>query len=496
MMKIERVKEILDQFPNKRVAVIGDFYLDEYLHCSAEKFSPEAPVPRVVINKREHLPGCAGNIAVALRSLGAQVSCIGIIGNDEKGMILRNKLLEQGIITTGLFSDATRLTGIFSRILLANDNVKQHFIRFDLENKDKISSMMYSKLIEFMDLNLSNIDLLFVADYDETQGTGLITPAFVENIVKIAEKYSTFVIGISRLKIKTFKKFNVLVCNKKEAGEAAAFPIIDSNSLRLAAEKLLAETEAKTIIITQGRDGLAVLTANSQFFLMPSYVKNVVDACGAGDALSSAFALCSLTAATEEEKAFISSHAAAVAVSKLGTAAVFPQEIMKSVSPSFLNEEKVIRDHQKLVLVLEKLKKESKKIVFTNGYFDLIHSGHIDFLHKSKNYGDILVVAINSDRSTLENKGEGRPILNELERLKIISSLDSVDFVTVFDESTPLKIISLLKPSILTKGGKYENEEIVGKDLVENSQGEVRIIQTDCFTSTESVINKIIQAKK
>ncbi len=137
-MKIERVREILEQFPTKKVMVLGDFYLDEYIHCKAEQFSPEAPVPRAIVDNIEHIPGCAGNVAIALKGLGAQVTAVGTIGYDEKGNILKNKLLEQVIITSGLLSDSERVTGVFSRILLegSGDN-KQHHIRFDFENKKK-----------------------------------------------------------------------------------------------------------------------------------------------------------------------------------------------------------------------------------------------------------------------------------------------------------------------------------------------------------------------
>ena len=132
----EEIKRTLEQFPTKKVMVLGDFYLDEYIHCKAEHFSTEAPVPRAVVNKVEHVPGCAGNIAVTLKSLGAQVTAVGTIGFDEKGNILKNKLLEKGVITSGLFSDQERVTGVFSRILLegSGDNA-QHHIRVDFENK-------------------------------------------------------------------------------------------------------------------------------------------------------------------------------------------------------------------------------------------------------------------------------------------------------------------------------------------------------------------------
>lgn len=472
VMKRERIEQVLDEFNKKKVIVLGDFYLDEYLHCNAEKLSPEAPVPRAVIKKVEHIPGCAGNVAVSLKSLGAQVICAGTIGNDEKGNILRNKLLEKGIITSGLMPDASRVTGVFSRILLkGSGDLKQHSIRFDLENEEQVSGQMHDKLSRFLEENLENVDMLIIADYDEAKDTGLMTVSFIKKVTKLAKEKNVPLAGQSRLKIKEFKDFKIIFCNQKEAAEA----VNDQNN---SAEKLLQETSAEIVVVTEGKDGLIILNKDNKVKI-PSYANKIVDVCGAGDSLSSAFCLASLTDATEEEKGFIASHAAAVSISKPGTAPVFQKEIIATLSKQDFPACKIVRDQNLLLQSLTKLKKQGKKIVFTNGYFDIISSGQVRFLQKAKEHGNILVVAVNSDRSTRENKGEGRPLINEEERLEILSAMNPVDFLTIFDESTPLKIISFLKPDVLAKGREHNSEEVVGKDIVENNGGEVKIIFSD-----------------
>ena len=490
----EEIKRTLEQFPTKKVMVLGDFYLDEYIHCKAEHFSPEAPVPRAVVNKVEHVPGCAGNIAVTLKSLGAQVTAVGTIGFDEKGNILKNKLLEKGVITSGLFSDQERVTGVFSRILLegSGDNA-QHHIRVDFENKKIITTAMQEKIKQYLEESLPNFDLLFIADYDENAGTGLITEDFLNQIIPSVKRLGLPIAGISRLNIKQFTDVDILICNRKELGMGIGLLINDEETLRLAIEKLRERTRAETILVTLGKDGLVISKRGSSLRKYPSYVKRVVDVCGAGDALSSAYALCAITGCPEQEQGLIASHAAAVAISKPGTAPASASEIMESIAAFEIHKNKRIDSLNSFSSTLINLKKQKKKIVLTNGYFDLIHANHINFLKEAKKQGDILIVAINSDKSTRENKGAGRPILPEEERVNIHSSLECVDYVTIFEELTPVKAISLIRPDILAKGGNFTPDEVVGRDIVESYGGEVKIIQLPGLglSSTQQLIDKI-----
>ncbi len=481
-MHIERMKEVLEDFSSKKVLVIGDFYLDEYFHCSAKNFSPEAPVPRAIIKHIEHVPGCAGNVAIALRSLGAQVLCTGVIGNDEKGRILQNKLLAQNVMTNGLYPDMSRLTGVFSRILLeSSSDINQHSIRFDQENTGKISLPAKQKVLEFIKRHTSEIDLIFVADYDEAQGTGLVSLDFLANVIDIAKAHAIPTLGISRLNIGKFTGVDILVCNRKEASEESGIEITDKITLAQAAETMLVKTKAQTLIITEGKDGFTLARKGEVPMSVPSHATEVVDVCGAGDALSSAFALTTLTSATDPEKMLVASHAAAVAVSKLGTAPVYSAHVLEHFSNQSVQQTKLIRDHIALREKISTLQQKGKRVVFTNGYFDGIHLGHIKFLKEASKCGDVFVVALNNDRSTWENKGEGFPKIPEDDRVEIVSSMQYVDFVTVFEELTPLKIISTLKPDVLVKGREHQQNEIVGKDIVEANGGEVRILDAQKF---------------
>ncbi|MEK6616869.1 MAG: PfkB family carbohydrate kinase [Bacteroidota bacterium] len=488
----KNTEEIIKEFGTKKVIVIGDFYLDEYLHCTAERFSPEAPVPRALIHNVEHVPGCASNVAMCFSSLGANVECVGIIGNDEKGGILENALAKKGIFTQGLLRDSNRITGTFSRILIeGKGSPKQHFIRFDLENKEKISAEAQEKCIEHLKQSLPGAGLLFVADYDESFGTGLISGDFLEKITALARQNNVKVAGISRININTFRDFDIIVCNKGEIEKAAGIMVTNKETMKVAASKILESNNVKTAIVTRGREGSIIFEkGKAEETEIPAYGDEVVDVCGAGDAYSSAYCLSALSDATAHEAGTIASHTAGIAVSKPGTAAVSSDELLTAISKGGLAE-KAILDRNNLKNELDRLKSHGKKIVFANGYFDFIHSGQIEFLRKSKSKGDVLIVAINSDRSTRENKGEGRPILNEAERISILTALQFVDFVTVFDETTPISLLSFLKPDVLTKGGNYTAEQVVGKNIVESHGGKVELIPL-CGTPSAEILKRLL----
>jgi D-beta-D-heptose 7-phosphate kinase/D-beta-D-heptose 1-phosphate adenosyltransferase len=461
-IKGERVREILEQVRNKRVLILGDFYLDEYFHCSTNEFSPEAPVPRVVVNKIEHVPGCAGNVANGFASVGANVTCAGVIGNDEKGNIMRNLLLQKGINTAGLIPDMTRKTGVFSRIVVeGSGGIKQHHIRFDQENQEKISQQTHANVLESIQNMLPTIDLIFIADYDEANGTGLITIPFLNSITQLATQYNVKTAGISRLKITEFTNMDMIICNEIEAKELGD------------GHQFATQNNINTVVISRGKDGVKA-HKDGVITELPSFATNIVDVCGAGDALSTMFALTMTSDASLEEQAITASHSAAIVCSKPGTSTASADEI---IAISGKEKETKITNHTELLRKITQLKQEGKKVIFTNGYFDNLNATHIRFLQKAKELGDHLIVAINSDSSMRTNKGHQFPTLAQEDRCHIIASMECVDSVTVFDELTPLNIISHLKPHVLAKGANHRNTQIVGQTVVEAHGGKVELIE-------------------
>lgn len=491
---INKARDIMENFKQKRVVVVGDFYLDEYIHTESKQFSPEAPVPRAVIKEKEHLPGAAGNVASGFSALGANVVSIGVIGNDHNGKIMIRELKKKGIDTSCLVVDANRVTGTFTRVIIKGEgNINQHVIRIDHENNNKMPSLTKNKIFSALKNEIPKADAVFIADYDEARGTGLVDKGLVKEIILLAKKNNKLTIGISRLNIGFFKNIDIVIANRNETELVTNIKISDDKTLEKAARSIREQLNCQIVLISLGKEGVIAFDGK-KFVRLPSFAKKVVDVCGAGDSLSVTFCLSRLASAGIEDASVLASFAASVVVGKPGTATASTKEIDDAILIGSGEKSKVL-ETEELVGVLEELKDKNKKVVFTNGYFDLIHVGHINFLREAKNLGDILVLAINSDESTRANKGADRPLISQDDRARILAGFDFIDYITIFDELTPIKVIKKLRPNILAKGGSYSEEEVVGNEIVKAAGGSVVIIPT-LGPSTESLFKHIKTSKK
>lgn len=490
-MHKERIEAIIKQFNNKKILVVGDFYIDEYITGQTEKFSPEAPVPRVIIKERQFIPGCAGNIAMNLASLGAQVSVLGVIGDDQHGSIMLKQFQEKNINTNLMLKKQDRLTGTFSRLLLQGQGtVKQHVVRMDNENTYSINQETIDELKQQLSNNIFHYDIIFVADYDEADGKGIIKKEILEHLTKIAKQNNKFTVGMSRENIKDFVEFDLVVANEIEAEKATGRKIRNQEEFIAVGIELKEQLQNKLLIITKGKQGFYVFNKSTDYpFHTPSYATDVVDVCGAGDTLSSAFVLAQQSNATNKEAAELASHAAAITISKPGTATVTPVELLatlekQSEKQKTTKQQKEITEKLKtldeLKQIIQTCHEQNETTIFTNGYFDGLHAGHIKFLQKAKTYNKdaVLIVALNTDRSVRENKGPQHPKLHEDDRALMLSALACVDYVVLFDELTPIKVLKELKPKLLVKGGNFTPEQVVGKEIVSSYGGEVAIIPT------------------
>src|SRR3989344_5093538 len=314
------MKDTIERFSGKKVAVVGDYYLDEYIYTTSEDFSPEAPVPRAKITSIVHLPGAAGNVARAFRELGATVVAIGLIGPDREGDILKTSLEHLGIDCGGLVVDEERVTGTFSRVILVGKgDTRQHVIRLDEENTAAASDRSLQKIREA--IKNAAEDALFVADYDEADGVGIVVPSVLEEI----QHAPGLKIGISRKNIGLFKNFNTLLVNRHELTA-----LTKTNDLFDALKKFKETQAAQTVIVTLGEQGVAAL--GDRAVSLPSYAKEIVDVCGAGDSFASAYTLAVLSGAPLEAACKIANYAAAVVIAKEGTAAVSGLELIEKIS--------------------------------------------------------------------------------------------------------------------------------------------------------------------
>jgi D-beta-D-heptose 7-phosphate kinase / D-beta-D-heptose 1-phosphate adenosyltransferase len=462
-----------------KILVIGDVMIDHYLWGSCERISPEAPVQIIDIDKESISLGGAGNVINNLISLGARPDIISIIGDNDTSDELLNLLQSIGISSKYLFTEKERVTSKKTRIISS----QQQVVRYDQESSSQISSSSEELIVNTFQKIISNYELILFSDY----GKGVLSNKLSKLLISIAKSMEKKVlIDPKGLNYSKYKGAYLLTPNKKEASEATNIQIRDNASLNEAIKLLKTEYELNVSLITLSEQGVAIYDDNLRIY--PTAVREVFDVTGAGDTIlaSLGFALACNIGIDEAVK--FANLAAGVVVGKIGSSTATLDEIIEYESS--LNKsasDQHIRTTNEIIKVSSELRLKQQKIIFTNGCFDLLHSGHVRYLEKAKSFGDILIVGINSDRSVSVLKGEGRPINNENDRAYIIAALEVVDFVVIFDEDTPYNLIKSIKPNILVKGGDYEGKEVVGQNLVE----QLKIVDYINNKSTTKTIHRI-----
>jgi len=462
-----------------KILVIGDLMIDYYLWGSSERISPEAPVPVVCVNNESTVLGGAGNVINNLYDLGAKVDVMSVLGECSVSVELKSLLDNIGIDTQCIAVEPNRIASKKTRIIAA----QQQVVRYDQENSEEISEASQKTLLSNFTNNIASYDCVLLSDY----GKGVLTEKLTQQLITIAKQHSIKVLVDPKgLNYSKYTGAFLLTPNKKEAGEASGIAITDDASLTCAIKYLKEEYDLDVSLITLSDQGVAVYDDKLRNY--PTQAREVFDVTGAGDTVlaSLGFALsCELDI---DEAVKFANLAAGVVVGKIGSATATINEIIEYESS--LNQstsDSHIKTIGEITALSAELKTKGKKIVFTNGCFDLIHAGHVRYLEEAKNLGDILVLGLNSDRSVKALKGEGRPINFEQDRAYILAALEAVDYVVIFDEDTPYDLISAIKPHTLVKGGDYEGKEIIGQDIAE----ELKLIQFVDGKSTTKVIERI-----
>jgi D-beta-D-heptose 7-phosphate kinase/D-beta-D-heptose 1-phosphate adenosyltransferase len=430
-----------------RLAIVGDLILDEYLLGTPERISPEAPVPVTRVESKDYCLGGAANVAANARALGAQVSLFGVVGKDAQGEILLGMLEEMGVFGQGVLVDLHRFTTLKSRVVALP--TRQQLIRLDREEVRGLSPEQREELVARV-RDLGPFHAILVSDYSK----GVVVPGIVEKLKRDLPGVSLLVDPKGQ-DFSLYKGADLVKPNRKEA--LALAPSIDGG-----AGEIFSLVGCDWVLVTLGKEGMVLFSKDGGEQLFPAQAREVYDVTGAGDTVLAALGVFMGEGMAVEEAVGMANVAAGLAVEKVGTAAVTREEVERAlVGKGKTFSPKVLKG------ILDSLKARGKRVVFTNGCFDLLHPGHLDLLRRARREGDVLVVAINSDESVRRLKGPGRPVFSQDERAALLAGLEFVDFVTVFEEDTPYEAISLLRPHVLAKGKDYRLEEVVGRDLVE-----------------------------
>ncbi|OQM34164.1 bifunctional D-glycero-beta-D-manno-heptose-7-phosphate kinase/D-glycero-beta-D-manno-heptose 1-phosphate adenylyltransferase HldE [bacterium endosymbiont of Pedicinus badii] len=468
------MQKLFLNFKKSSVLIIGDIILDEYIYGKITKFSTESCNPILKIKDTKFFPGGAANVAMNAACLGSKVYLLGIVGTDKESEILKKKLGKKKVFCEFLFSErypTIKKTKIFSE--------KHTIVRIDREKQFlKFKKDFFIKKIQKI---ISKVNVIIVSDYQKG------TVQQVQDIIKIANKKKVFIfIDPKGKNFDKYKNCTLLKPNLQEFQEIVG-KCKNKNTIIKKAKKMISKLNLSNLLITCSEKGMIFLQKNGSTLYLPSITKKVVDTNGAGDTVISVLAVSISSGKNFQESIQLANIASGIAVQKFGTSYIKKEEI-----ETFLIKKKkhlkIIRKKEiKKIIQIEK--KKGKKIVMTNGVFDIIHAGHIKYLKQAKSLGDRLIVAVNSDKSTKVIKGSKRPINSLCRRMQVLSELRMIDWIVSFQEDCPKKIISLIKPDVLVKGGDYKNKEIIGKKEVLKNGGEVIILDLEKNISTTKIIN-------
>lgn len=463
-----------------KILVIGDLIIDHYLWGSCNRISPEAPVQVVNIDRESTILGGAGNVVNNLISLGSKVDLISVISTCNDSDKLKSLLKKIKVRTTYLVKQENRIITKKNRIVSSNQQV----LRFDKESIEGISSSSEKIILSTFKKIITNYDIVLLSDY----GKGVLTPNLTKSLIFVAKRFNKKIIADPKgIDFSKYKGCYLLTPNKKEASEATNIKISDNTSLRKAIIKLKKICNLKLSIITLSDDGIAIY--ENKLKIYPTVSKEVFDVTGAGDVVLASLGFALACKKKIDEAVKFANFAAGVAIGKIGNAEASMDEIVNLYNGSKkIDNEDRIKNLGEMLIICQELKKQNKKIVFTNGCFDLLHKGHVECLQVSKSYGDILIVGLNSDKSVSFNKGKNRPINSQNDRAFILAGIEAVDYVIIFNERTPYNLIKKIKPNILVKGSDYLDKEVVGKDLVD----EVKFVKLTKGKSTTKTIKKIL----
>jgi D-beta-D-heptose 7-phosphate kinase/D-beta-D-heptose 1-phosphate adenosyltransferase len=468
-------------FKNKapNVLVIGDLMIDHYLWGSCDRISPEAPVQVVNINSESAVLGGAGNVINNLKALGANVDVISVIGECEVSNELVKLLSDIQVDTKYLITQKNRISSKKTRIVAS----QQQVIRYDRESIDEINIKSQKTILDFFKKTVNNYDVVLLSDY----GKGVLTFDLTQSLINISKQNNKKLLADPKgLDYSKYKGAFLLTPNKKEASEATRIKIQDNESLIYAIKDIKEKCDLEFSLITLSDQGIAIF--DTKLRVHPTTAKEVFDVTGAGDTVLASLGFALSCHENIDEAVKFANLASGVVVGKIGSATATLNEIVEyesSLNKSSSDEH--IKTYNEISFIVNELKMKHKKIIFTNGCFDILHLGHIKYLEAAKNLGDVLILGLNSDDSIKRLKGKNRPINEQDERAYILASLEVIDYVVIFDEDTPIDLINIVQPDILVKGGDYKGKDVVGQNIAK----ELKIINFIEGKSTTKTIERI-----
>ena len=468
---------------SNNILVIGDLMVDRYYIGSVKRISPEAPVPVLRKESERIVLGGAANVISNLIAAEQSVSVCSVIGTDDGGKLLVSMLKDKKVDGSFLLHDPDRKTTIKTRVV-GQDN--HQFIRIDDEDSHAIRSEQCEELITIIRSRISEFNAIILSDYCK----GVLKTELCQGIIALANENGIPV--FFDLKERNIKKYSgafLLKPNRSELNLITGKPVDNRESIKEAALYLRHEAKCSYVLVTLGGDGMCLVGPKDDCSFISAKTQQVFDVSGAGDTVIAYLTAACASGIDVQSAAELANIAAGIKVAKVGTTPVYKHELVRvSSQKDKWRSNKIIHLED-----LEQIRTRTpgQKIVFTNGCFDILHVGHLDYLREAANAGNILIIGVNSDESVRRLKGPERPVNTENDRVAVLAALEFVDYVFIFDDDWPENVVRKVQPDVLVKGADYINKEIAGADFVTSIGGQVKLIPLTEGKSTTTIIEKM-----
>ncbi len=476
------LQERLEAVPHPRLAIIGDLIMDRYMFGDVSRISPEAPIPVLAVKSNDLRLGGAGNVVANLVAMEAQVEVVGVVGDDGLGRAMREMFDSQGVHVDGLIIDPDRPTIEKTRMMSG----VQQMLRVDREIAKPIGGAVEEAVKQAALASVARCEGVVLSDY----GKGLLTPAILSAVIAAArERNIPVLVDPKGSDFTKYRGATLVTPNRKEAEHALGRPIPTLEDLPAAADELNQRAELDLIVITLSAEGIYFRSRREPGLegRVPAMARAVYDVTGAGDTVVSQLALYLSLGWPISEAVAMANHAAGVVVERLGTHSVTRGELMARLRAAQPKRGKVL-DESNLSGAVEDWRRQGKRVVFTNGCFDVIHAGHVSYLRFARERGDVLLVGVNSDASVSRLKGPSRPVNPLSDRLAVLAAMEMVDAVVSFEGDTPKALIEAVTPDVLVKGEDWADKGVVGREWVESHGGQVVLAPVMAGRSTTNIL--------
>lgn len=480
---------IVERMAGVRVLCVGDVMLDHFIYGSVERISPEAPIPVLKVARESRMLGGAGNVARNTTALGAEVSLIATVGDDDAGRAISQLVEQQDRLNANFVVLHGRPTTVKTRYVAQG----QQLLRADQERVGAPATGDVQRLCESIDREIGGAQVLLISDY----GKGAVSEAVAAHAVKAALKAGKPVVVDTKAgTLNAYRGASVITPNARELAALTGGSASTDSEVEAAAMRLLADFDIRAMVVTRSERGMSIVERGRPTVHLAAEAREVFDVSGAGDTVLALLALSLAAGGDLSSAAALANVGAGIVVAKSGTAVVHPDELLRALRSSAMKgaQDKIV-SRDAAMDEAQRWKAMGLSVGFTNGCFDLLHPGHVSLLTQARASCDRLIVGLNSDASVRRLKGEGRPVNSEMARAVVLAALETVAAVVVFDDDTPLELIEAIKPDVLVKGADYTIDAVVGAAFVKGRGGRVVLAELVPGQSTTGMIQRMDGAR-